>query len=91
MTIFIFMLTRDPRESVVDKVLTELKAAFPQHDFLAGDPDMNGYENSILAIHESAGGGDEPGVVVLPDADELADVAAAFADILTSLRSWKPS
>ena len=91
MTTFIFMLTRDPRESVVDKVLTELKAAFPQHDFLAGDPDMNGYENSILAIHGSAGSGDEPSIVELPDADEVADVADAFADTLTDLLGWKPS
>ncbi|QND70018.1 hypothetical protein [Tardiphaga robiniae] len=47
MTTFIFTLTPDASSAAVERVIAELDAAFPQHEFLAGDPDVGGFENTI--------------------------------------------
>lgn len=90
MTTFIFMLSKGVGAAAVERVLTELATAFPQHEFLPGDADIGGYENSILAMHGSAGS-DQPDTVALPDPDEVANVNAAFRRIVKSLEGWKPS
>ncbi len=37
MTTFIFTLTPDASSAAVERAIAELDAAFPQHEFLAGD------------------------------------------------------
>lgn len=91
MTTFIFMLTKGASSAAVERALEELAAAFPQHEFMAGDADIGGYENSILAMHGSAGAGEEPGTITLPDRNEVAEVNAVFRQIVKSLEGWKPS
>jgi hypothetical protein len=91
MTTFIFMLSKSDGAAAVERVLTELAAAFPEHEFLAGDADIVGYENSILAMHGCAGSGDEPGTLTLPDPDDVAEVNAVFRQTVKSLEGWKPS
>jgi hypothetical protein len=90
-TTFIFMLTKDASAAKVERVVTELAAAFPDHEFLAGDADIGGYENSILAMHGSAGDVDDPGLIALPDKSDVDRVHQGFRQILLDLEGWKPS
>jgi hypothetical protein len=64
---------------------------FPQHEFLAGDPDVGGFENTILAVHGSAGSGDLPGETTLPKTGGSSEVKMAFRQIIEDLKGWKPS
>jgi hypothetical protein len=91
MTTFIFMLTKDAGAFTVERVLHALSSEFPQHEFLAGDADVGGYENSILAMHGSAGDVADPGLVVLPDKSDVDQVNHAFRQIVVDLKGWKPS
>jgi hypothetical protein len=91
MTMFIFTLTPDASSAAVERVIAELDAAFPQHEFLAGDPDVGGFENTILALHGSAGSGDLPGEIILPNLAEVSEVKMAFRQINEGLKGWKPS
>jgi hypothetical protein len=68
-----------------------LEAAFPQHEFLAGDPDVGGFENTILALHSSAGSGDFPGEIILPNLTQVSEVKMAFGQIIEDLKGSKPS
>jgi hypothetical protein len=85
------MLTSKDGPAAVERVLTELNTAFPTHEFLAGDATIGGYENSILAMHGSAGGADKPGSITLPNEQNVKDVMAAFRQIVGSLKGWNPS
>jgi hypothetical protein len=91
MTTFIFTLTPDASSSAFERVIAELDAAFPQHEFLAGDPDVGDFENTILAMHGSAGSGDLPGEIILPNMAQVSEVKMAFRQILEDLKGWKPS
>ncbi|MDR6659748.1 hypothetical protein J2W51_002318 [Tardiphaga robiniae] len=91
MTTFIFTLTPDASSAAFERVIAELEAAFPQHEFLAGDPDVGGFENTILALHGSAGSGDFPGEVILPNLTQVSEVKMAFGQIIEDLKGWKPS
>lgn len=91
MTTYLFMLTPETEESLVDRVLSELEQQFPEHEFVAGGADIPEFENSILAIHGTAGSGEVPGVVQAPDNAEVEDVKEAFAAILEAAKNWKPS
>ncbi|MGM4886028.1 hypothetical protein AB8A20_11760 [Tardiphaga sp. 604_B6_N1_1] len=91
MTTFIFTLTPDASSAAVERAIAELDAAFPQHEFLAGDPDTGGFENTILALHSSAGSGDLPGEIVLPNLAQVSEVKMAFRKIVEDLKGWKPS
>jgi hypothetical protein len=91
MTTFIFTLTPDATSAAFERVIAELEAAFPQHEFLAGDPDVGGFENTILALHGSAGSGGLPGEIMLPKLAEVSEVKMAFRQIIEDLKDWKPS
>ncbi|MGM5025160.1 hypothetical protein [Tardiphaga sp. 862_B3_N4_1] len=91
MTTFIFTLTPAASSAAVERVIAELDAAFPQHEFLAGNPDSSGFENTILALHGSAGSGDLPGEIVLPNLAQVSEVKMAFDQIIEGLKGWKPS
>ncbi|WP_441277759.1 hypothetical protein AB7783_12155 [Tardiphaga sp. 172_B4_N1_3] len=91
MTTFIFTLTPDASSAAVERVIAELDAAFPEHEFLAGDPDVGGFENTMLALHSSAGSGDLPGEIILPDLAQVSEVKIAFRQIIEDLKGWKPS
>jgi hypothetical protein len=90
-TAFIFMLTPDAGAAAVERVTSELEAAFPEHDFTAGQADIPDFENSILAIHGSASSGEKPGRVAEPDTYEVERVKQAFQVMLDELRGWQPS
>jgi hypothetical protein len=91
MTTFIFMLTKEAGDAAVERVITELGAAFPQHEFIAGEASIGGYENSILAMHGSAGSIEEPGTVIFPKESDVTAVIATFRQIIEDLKGWKPS
>lgn len=91
MTTFIFTLTPDASSAAVERVIAELEAAFPEHEFLAGAPDVGGFENTILALHGSAGSGDLPGEIILPNLAQVSEVKIAFRQIIEDLKGWKPS
>ncbi|SNS35382.1 hypothetical protein SAMN05216374_0946 [Tardiphaga sp. OK246] len=88
---FIFTLTPDASASAVERVIAELDAAFPQHEFLAGDADIGGFDNSILAVYGSAGSGDLPGETILPNMAQVSEVKMVFRQIIEDLKGWKPS
>jgi hypothetical protein len=91
MTAFIFMLTPGASDAEVHHVMAELATTFPEHDFVAGGADFPDLENSIMAIHGSAGSIDEPGTMILPNEAEVEEVKLAFQQLLDGLREWKPS
>jgi|EndMetStandDraft_8_1072994.scaffolds.fasta_scaffold81966_1 hypothetical protein len=78
MTAFIFTLTPDASSAAIERVIAELEAAFAQHEFLAGAPDVGGFENTVLALHGRAGSGDLPGEIMLPKLAEVSEVKMAF-------------
>jgi hypothetical protein len=90
-TTFIFTLTPDATSAAFERVIADLEAAFPQHDFLAGTPDVGGFENTILALHRSAGSGDLPGEIILPNLAQVSELKMAFRQIIEDLKRWKPS
>lgn len=91
MTSFLFMLMPETERVLYERVLHELEQEFPEHEFIAGGADIPEFENSILAIHGTAGSGDEPGIVKHPDEAEVQRVKDAFAAILKGAQDWKPS
>jgi hypothetical protein len=91
MTTYLFMLTPETERVLVERVTHELAEQFPDHEFIAGGADIPEFENSILAIHGTAGSGDEPGIVRAPDAAEVQRVKEAFSSILEGAQDWKPS
>jgi hypothetical protein len=91
MTTFLFMLTPETERVLVERITHELAEQFPEHEFVAGGADIPEFENSILAIHGTAGSGDEAGIVVRPDEAEVQRVKEAFAAILEGAQDWKPS
>lgn len=91
MVTFIFALTSDASSAAVERVIAELDAAFPQHKFLARDPDVTGFENNILAVHESADSDDLSGEVIPFNLTLVSEVKMAFRQIIEDLKGWKPS
>lgn len=91
MTTYLFMLTPETERVLVQRVLGELEAQFPEHEFVVGGADIPEFENSILAIHGTAGSIEEPGTLIAPDETEVQAVKEAFAAILGSAQDWKPS
>lgn len=91
MTTFLFMLTPETERVLVERVTHELAEQFPEHEFVAGGADIPEFENSILALHGTAGDLETPGTVVQPDPAEVQRVKDAFAAILEGAQDWKPS
>ncbi|KQW22828.1 hypothetical protein ASC80_05665 [Afipia sp. Root123D2] len=91
MTTFLFMLTPATERVLVERVTQELDDQFPEHEFIAGGADIPEFENTILAVHGTAGKGEVPGIVRVPDEAEVQRVKDAFAVILEGVRDWKPS
>jgi hypothetical protein len=91
MTTFLFMLTPDSESALVERVSIALEAQFPAHEFAAGGADYPEFENSILAVHGTAGSGETPGVVHPPEPKEVQRVKEAFASILNESKNWKTS
>lgn len=89
MTAFLFMLTPETERVLVERVRHELKEQFPEYEFVAGGADLPGFENSILAIHGTAGSIDEP--EIRPIEADVQRVKEAFATILHGARDWKSS
>jgi hypothetical protein len=50
MTTFVLMLPLDASASAFEGFISELDASFHQHELLAGDPDVDGFENTVLAV-----------------------------------------
>ena len=86
MTTYLFMLTPETEETLVDRVTSELEKQFPEHDFVAGGADIPEFENSILPIHRSAS---EAEMII--DETDVQIVKEAFADIIAAAKNWKPS
>lgn len=91
MTTDLFMLTPETERVLVERVTHELAEQFPEHEFVAGGAHIPDFENSVLAIHGTAGSGEVPGIVKAPDAAEVERVKKAFAAILEGAQDWKPS
>ena len=91
MTTFLFMLTPETERVLVERVTQELDDQFPEHEFIAGGADIPEFENTILAIHGTAGSGEEPGIMQAPDEAEVQRVKEAFAVVLEGMQDWKPS
>lgn len=91
MTTFLFMLTPETERVLVERVTHELAQQFPEHEFIAGGADIPEFENSILAIHGTAGSGGESQIVQKPIEAEVNRVKNAFAAILDGAQDWKPS
>lgn len=91
MTTYLFMLTPETEQALVDRVIHELEQQFPEHEFLGGGADIPEFENSILAVHGTAGSGEDPGTARVPNQVEVQTVKEAFAAILEDARNWKPS
>ena len=91
MSTFLFMLTPETERVLVERVTQELDDQFPEHEFIAGRADIPEFENTILAVHGTAGSGEVVGIVRVPDEAEVQRVKDAFAAILEGVRDWKPS
>lgn len=91
MATFLFMLTPETERVLVERVTHELAEQCPEHEFLAGGADIPEFENSILAIHRTAGSDEVPGAVQTPDETEVQRVKEAFAVILEGAKDWRPS
>lgn len=89
MTTYLFMLTPETEEALVDRILSELEQRFPEHAFVAGGADIPEFENSILPIHRSAS--DEGGAEMIIDETDVQIVKEAFAAIIEAAKNWKPS
>ncbi len=91
MITFIFVLTPEAGDAAEERMLTELYAAFPEHEFLLGEPDSIPFENSILVVHGSVGNSDDLGIVRSLNPADVEEVKAVFRRLLDDLRGWKPS
>jgi len=85
------MLTPETERVLVERVTHELTEQFPDHEFVAGGADFPDFENSILAVHGTAGSGEAPGIVRAPDEADVQRVKDAFIAILEGAKDWKPS
>lgn len=91
MTTFLFMLTPESESALAERVTSELEAQFPEHEFVAGGADYPEFENSILAVHGTAGSGETPSVIPPVDPGDVQRVKETFATILKESQTWKPS
>jgi hypothetical protein len=82
------MLTPETANRLNGRVLSTLKAEFPEHAFEVGRTDHAEFHDSIVPLIGTAStDADKPGRIVEPDKTEVAMVRNAFAILLEDLRA----